>query len=177
MRHLLLSCIAVAALGFTACNNSTDNKTGTEATTNTEESTEARNIKVIKASLEGINQHNPDIVMKDASSGFTDYGDGTMEPMKNADSMKAMMKGWMASFPDFKLEHTEYFADGNKVVAISDITSTWKGDMMGMKATGKTYKFKDADIFTLNDKGQITEHRSVQNMGALMGMNMPEGKK
>ncbi len=37
-----------------------------------------------------------------------------------------------------------------------------------MKATGKSFKAKDVDIFTFNDAGKITEHRSVQSMATLM---------
>ena len=39
-----------------------------------------------------------------------------------------------------------------------------------MKPTGKSFKYRDADIFTFNDAGQITEHRSVQSGITLMDM-------
>ena len=39
---------------------------------------------------------------------------------------------------------------------------------MGIKATGKPVKFKDVDIFKLNDEGKIIEHSSVQNIGAVL---------
>jgi hypothetical protein len=34
---------------------------------------------------------------------------------------------------------------------------------MGIKPTGKSFKYRDVDLFTFNDAGQITEHRSVQS--------------
>ena len=37
------------------------------------------------------------------------------------------------------------------------------GEFMGMKPTGKSFKLKDVDLFTFNDAGKITEHRSVQS--------------
>jgi predicted ester cyclase len=45
---------------------------------------------------------------------------------------------------------------------------TFKKDLAGIKATGKPVKFKDVDIFKFNEDGKITEHRSVQNVGAIL---------
>jgi hypothetical protein len=45
-----------------------------------------------------------------------------------------------------------------------------------MKATNKSYKMKDVDIFKLNDAGQITEHHNVQSpntMFAQLGVKPP----
>ena len=39
---------------------------------------------------------------------------------------------------------------------------------MGMKPTGKTFHVKDVDLFTFNDEGKITEHRSVQSLQTMM---------
>jgi predicted ester cyclase len=55
-------------------------------------------------------------------------------------------------------------------------SGTWKGDLMGMKATGKTFKINDVDIFKFNDAGKMIEHRSVQSgatLGAQIGMPIP----
>jgi hypothetical protein len=41
---------------------------------------------------------------------------------------------------------------------------------MGMKPTGKSFKVKDVDLFTFNDEGKITEHRSVQSGKTMMDM-------
>ena len=47
---------------------------------------------------------------------------------------------------------------------------------MGMKATGKSFKYWDGDLFTFNSDGKITEHRGIQSsmvpmmqVGAKMG--------
>ena len=39
---------------------------------------------------------------------------------------------------------------------------------MGIKASGKPIKFKDVDIFKLNDEGKIVEHYAVQNLQAIL---------
>lgn len=55
-------------------------------------------------------------------------------------------------------------------------SGTWKGDLMGMKATVKSFKVKDVDIFKFNDAGKVIEHRDVQSMNELsrqLGVKMP----
>jgi predicted ester cyclase len=78
------------------------------------------------------------------------------------------MKGWLDAFPDYKGENLMAIADGDKVAVLRDWSGTFKKDFMGMKATGKIFKAKDVDIFTFNDAGKITKHRSVQSMTTLM---------
>ena len=60
------------------------------------------------------------------------------------------------------------FGEGDKVAVFADWSGTFKGEMMGMKPTGKAMKFKDADLFTFNNEGKVTEHRSIYPMEAMM---------
>jgi hypothetical protein len=51
---------------------------------------------------------------------------------------------------------------------------------MGMKATGKSFKVNDVDIFKFNDAGKMIEHRNVQSnatVAAQVGMSMPDQQK
>jgi len=59
-------------------------------------------------------------------------------------------------------------AEGNQVAVFGDWSGTFKGDLMGMKPTGKSAKWKDVDIYTFNDEGKITEHRSIQSMTSIL---------
>ena len=76
-----------------------------------------------------------------------------------------------------KFDVLEAVADGDKVMVYGDWSGTFKNDFMGMKATGKSFKVKDVDIFTLNDEGKITSHRNVLPWSAIMeqvGAKMPK---
>jgi predicted ester cyclase len=174
----LVFVFALGAICLASCG--TDNsETSTTKTTDSasQESAEARNIRVAKESIAALNNHDVDGMFKNASSDVVDYGDGNMPPMNSVDSTKMIMKEWFTAVPDMKADNSQYFADGNKVVVISEVSGTWKADMMGQKATNKSFKYMDADIFTFNDQGQITEHRSIQDQGPVMsniGMQMPE---
>ena len=109
-----------------------------------------------------------DAMVKDAAPGYTDYGDESTPPSSNIDSCKAFIKMLVNSIENYKASNAKLVADGNYVFYYADWTGIFKNDLMGLKATGKALKYKDCDIFLLNDEGKITEHHSIQNMGILL---------
>jgi predicted ester cyclase len=92
------------------------------------------------------------------------------------DSAKAGLGTWIGGMKDFNVSDLVAVADGDLVMVYGTWQGTWKGDIMGMKATGKSFKANDVDIFKFNDSGKIVEHRGVQSMNELarqLGMKMP----
>jgi len=119
------------------------------------------------ASVTAFSNHDVEGTLKDEDPNAVDYGDGSMAPMKNMDSAKAMVTMFLKSFPDIKADNILALADGEYVSVFADWSATFKNDMGSTKATGKTTKFHDCDLFRFNDSGRIIEHRSVQNMSIL----------
>lgn len=181
-KSLLL--LAATAFLFAACgSNATKTaEDGTESkmsdsTAASTESKPERNKKIIMASYEAMNSHNVNDMLKDCAADCVDYGDGSMPPIKGKDSVMKMLNEWMTAFPDNKGDNLKYVADGDWVMVWGDWSGTWKGDFMGMKATNKSYKMKDVDIFKLNDAGQVVEHHNVQSPNTMMmqvGMHPPK---
>lgn len=184
MKKILFFLFAGTIVAFSACNDdksANGNNTGKDSASAagssemSGEAKEERNKKTALASIEdGINKHDPNAVMKDAAANAVDYGDGSME-VHSADSIKASLTQWFAAFPDVKGENLKAVADGDWVMVWGDWSGTWKGDLMGQKATGKSYKVKDVDVFRFNDEGKITEHHNVQSgmaVGMQVGMKM-----
>jgi predicted SnoaL-like aldol condensation-catalyzing enzyme len=136
-----------------------------------------RNKKVVMASMEAMMAKNYDQAFKDVAPDVVDYNDGSMPATKGKDSIMNMIKGWMNAFPDNKGNDLKYVADGDWVMVWGEWTGTFKNDFMGTKATNKSYKLKDVDIFKLNDAGQIIEHHNVQSPNTMMqqvGMAPPK---
>jgi predicted ester cyclase len=167
---IMLAAIAFMAIG---CNS---NKTASTSNADST-STAPANAKMNKAeenkakaiaALESFNKHDAGAVLKDAAPDFVDYGDGSMPPAKGIDSCKKFIESFLVTFPDMKGENLMAVAEGNRVAVFGDWSGTFKGAMMGMKPTGKSFKIKDVDLFTFNDQGQITEHHSVQSMQTIM---------
>lgn len=169
-----------AFLFLAACNDgATTTADGTndkgDTTNMTQEQKEDRNKNTALESVRAMSSHDPDGALKNATTDAVDYGDGSMDPIKNMDTVKAGMKAYLAAFPDLKGDNLEAVADGDKVYVLGDWSGTFKNDYMGMKATNKSFKIKDVDIFTFNDDGKITSHRSIvpwsvsmQQVGAKM---------
>jgi predicted ester cyclase len=170
------------ALSLAACNdddaNEADGKMDDkDSTTMTAEDKEERNKQTALASVQGVNSKDVNVMFKEVTPDAVDYGDGSMPPMKNLDSVKATMSQIFTAFPDWKGENLKAVADGDWVMVWGEWSGTWKGDIWGQKASGKSFKIKDVDIFKFNDEGRITEHHGVQSFGTMasqIGMKMPQ---
>lgn len=184
MKSAICFLLAGAIFIITACNNQPtvkgmeekdDTSQPTTTASNSDEDKEERNKKIALASVEGISRHDVNAALKDVAPNAADYGDGTQTPVKSKDSIVAMVNSWLKAFPDVKASNLNAVADGDWVVVWGDWSGTWKGDFMGQKATGKSYKIKDADIFRFNDEGQMTEHHTFPTWAAMaqqIGMKM-----
>ena len=181
MKKLLLV-FSASILLLAGCNGSNDSakNNSTDSTSmagSGNEGKEERNKQTALASIQSFNNRNVDDVLKDAEPNAVEYGDGSGPVIKGVDSIKVGMRAWMDAFPDYKGENLKAIADGDEVVVCGDWSGTFKKDFMGMKATGKSFKAKDADIFTFNDEGKITEHRAVQSMeGIFQQVGVPMKK-
>ena len=172
-------------IAFTAfiisCNNNSSPMTTTmdsvAAARMAKDSVLDKNKATALASLQAFCSGKMDEAFKDVTTDAVEYGDGSMAPVKGLDSIKSMGKVYMAAFPDYKGENFLVIGDGNQVAIFGDYSGTFKNPLMGMKPTGKTFKLKDVDLFTFNDAGKITEHRSVQSNKTMMEMIGAKMKK
>jgi predicted ester cyclase len=174
---------AVLAFLVTSCNNSTSSSAASATDTSSAMMSTSKtdmtqkNKQTAMAADQAVINHDADGLFKDATPDFTDYGDGSMPPVKSLDSNKKYFQMFMTAFPDIKGENLMTVAEGNHVVIYGDWSGTFKGPLMGMKPTGKSFKMKDVDIFTFNDDGKITEHRSAQSLGAILSQVGAKMKK
>jgi predicted SnoaL-like aldol condensation-catalyzing enzyme len=178
----MIALLAVVTALFTACETST-NKTeggtgdGTMGDSTMAENKTGRNKKVVMASMEAMMAKNVDQAFKDVATDVVDYNDGSMPAVKGKDSIMKMINGWLSAFPDYKGSDLKYVAEGDWVMVWGEWSGTFKGDFMGSKATNKSFKAKDVDIFKLNDAGQIVEHHNIQSpntMAMQVGMTPPK---
>lgn len=169
MKQFIYSLLAVSVL-MTACNNEKKTDTGDKKETalSSSENRQERNKKVIMASMESFMKGDMDGTFKDAAASFVDYADGSTPPMNNIDSLKGFLKMITSSIEGYKAQNLQYYADGDYVLVLGDWGGLFKNNLMDIKATGKPVKFRDVDVFKLNDEGKIIEHSSVQNLAAAL---------
>jgi outer membrane murein-binding lipoprotein Lpp len=177
MKKIIFGAAAVAVLFLSACNS----KTGTTAKTDDSTATTlAKNKQTALNSDLAFNKGDIDAAYKDYAADFVEYGDGTSKPRKNIDSLKIDNKAFLVAFPDAKGEKLHAVAEGDTVMITGVWTGTFKKDYRKMKATGKSFKSPDVDIFTFNKDGKITSHSNIQSyILALyqLGVPMPAKKK
>ncbi len=181
-RIFLISAIALLA----GCNNSGTNQESkrdtsgsTTSTMSSNENPAERNMHTALEAVQAVNAHDVDAMLKNVTPDATDYGDGTGPVVKGSDSVRYYIKSWLNAFPDVKGENLEAFgnSDGSKVIVVGEWTGTFKNDLMGMKATGKSFKYWDGDLFTFNNDGKMTSHRAIQTWMTTMaqvGAKMPK---
>ncbi len=158
-------------LFLASCNDGTSvGSTGatTDSTAIKKEEKEQRNKNAALANVDAFQKLDVEQAFKDATPDFVDYADGSMPPVKGLDSNKAMIKSFMAALESLKGSNLVAVADGDHAMVYGDWEGKFKSDFMGMKTAGKTFKFKDIDIFKFNDEGKMVEHRSVQSSQTIM---------
>ena len=174
MKKLFLSAAVISLM--TACNqqpadvstNSTNTDSSAVTAAASAEEKEERNKQIALESVRAVASGNVDAGFKNVAADAVDYGDGSGPVMKSKDSIIAGIKTFIAAYPDHKGEDFMAVSDGDYVIVYGKWSGTFKNDYMGMKATGKSFKVNDVDIFKFNDKGEIVEHRSVQSYETMM---------
>lgn len=165
MKSLL---IGVSILLFaSSCKNNktahdnTPNNANVGAKQNAQDKIEERNKKIALLCIKSWSNGNIDEIVKHLAPNTVEFGDESSPPVRGIDSAKQFMQLWNSSVKDYKSDNEIAVSDSDYVFVYAGWSGTFKNDFMGMKTTGKSFKFKDVDIFRFNDKGQITEHRAV----------------
>lgn len=121
------------------------------------------------------NKQNIDVFEKYYSAEFiVHFADGDM----NVEQYKGLCQAYFSAFPDLQVTTDLLVAEGDKVTKVWTVTSTSKGDFMGIPATGKPMIIKGIEVFRLAD-GKIAElWASMDNLGMLqqLGVIPPLGE-
>ena len=158
MKKIIIG-LAVATGFLAACNSKTTLTVGGDSTAI---KAEKNRITALK-SVQNFGDKKLDSMFSVCATDFVDYGNGEDKPMKNRDSIKIMLNMFFTAFPDYKQSNITAFAHGDSAIVTSTVSGTFKNAMMGMKPTGKSFKYDDADIFTFDKDGKMTSHRSIQS--------------
>ncbi len=91
---------------------------------------------------------------------------------ENIESTIQWFKMFDTAFPDFKYTVEDAVAEGDMVVQRTTCRATMKGELLGMKPTGKTATWSEIHIVRVKD-GKIAEHwASVDQMGMLQQLGL-----
>ena len=75
-----------------------------------------------------------------------------------------LFRGYLAAFPDFRMEAEEILPSGDKAVARVTASGTQDGEFMGMPPSGKFVEVRLIDIMRFDDEGLVCEHWGIADM-------------
>jgi steroid delta-isomerase-like uncharacterized protein len=78
-------------------------------------------------------------------------------PLNGREAMKAAAQGYIAAFPDLRLEVTSQTFEAPRLVQEWTATGTHRGELMGMPPTGRAMKSYGATVATYDENGLIIE--------------------
>lgn len=130
--------------------------------------------------LDGFNAKNLTALEQYCTADFQDnFPPGFLEAtgLKGLAASKALLQSMFTAFPDLKFELKNVVADDNTLFAYIVTSGTMKGEFMGMKPTGKSFKQDAVDIIWFNEEGKAFKHLGVQDMLDFFGqLGLTPGK-
>ena len=174
--YLPLIVIAISTMAFLHTTSNISYYVSSSQPTLSDEAKEQRNKARALASVQAMAANQIEEALKDCAPDIINYGNGSMPPVQGIERLKAGLKMANVAVPFNGSENLMAVADGEWVMVWGKFSGSWQKDMMGQKATGKSYKKTEVEIFRFNEAGQITEHHSVQSfyeVARQIGLQLP----
>jgi steroid delta-isomerase-like uncharacterized protein len=179
---MFLGSAAMATLMLSACaKNGNQATNGTDSTTmmatNNAEANKAKTHQFYEEVMNGKKLETVDAL---CAADFTDHNPEQGHTGKGTADLKKTFGGWFAAYPDMHMTIDNMVAEGDMVATMFTVTGTWKGDMMGMKANGKSFKVSGTDFVKIKDGKATDRWGTFDVMGMLQQLGiapMPGGDK
>lgn len=83
-------------------------------------------------------------------------------------AVKAGMESWARAFPDMKIQVRRVVCDETYCMAWVDWSGTFRGELMGIKPTGKAFKVSDVDVLKFDAQGLSSDHWAIQDFSVVL---------
>ena len=135
------------------------------------------NKAAVRRFWEGFNAHNLDVWDEVCTPNFINHDPGFPVPHADLKTIKEMVGGLQAAFPDLTSSEKDLISEGDKIVVRREFIGTHRGEFMGVAASGKKVTFSGIFIDRLTG-GKIEEQWVVFDVMSLMrqigGVPAPE---
>ena len=169
MKRLLVLLIALVLVAFIGCSRdkSTEDKVMKE-----------QNKSAVRRVWEGFNAHNLEVWDELHTPNFINHDPGLPVPDADLQTLKEILGGLQAAFPDLNASEEDLISEGDKIVTRRTFRGTHKGEFMGVVASGNEVTITGIFIDRLTG-GKIEERWVVFDTLGLMqqigGIPAPEG--
>ncbi len=129
--------------------------------------TQEENKAAVRRFWEGFNAHNPEVWDEVCTPNFINHDPSLPVPDADLQTIKEVIGGLLATFPDLKSDEEDLISDGDKIVVRRTFRGTHKGEFMGVAASGREVTFTGTFIDRLTG-GKIDEQWAVFDALGLM---------
>ena len=158
---------------LTSCNKNNGGTAsgGNDTMQATANNTEANKALAKRFYEEVFNQRKLDAVDQLCAANFVDHDpDPGQEP--GAAGVKKSLGSWMGGFPDLHVTPLQILAEGDLVATVAKMSGTMKNDMMGMKATNKSFSSTVVDVIRFKDGKAVERWGAFDAMGMMMQLGL-----
>jgi len=131
------------------------------------------NKAAVRRYWEGFNAHNLDVWDEVCTANYINHDPGLPVPDADLQTIKEIIGGLQAAFPDLNFSEEDLISEGDKIVVRRTFRGTHKGEFMGVAASGNEVNFTGIFIDRLTG-GKIEEQwvvfdalRLMQQIGAV----------
>lgn len=115
----------------------------------------SRNLETMRAAHESWNRRDFDALIQSLSDGLTYIDNGRNITMHGRDKFRTWVEAWAKTFPDGRIESSEYIDAGNIVVARFTCVGTNDGPLGDMKPTGRKMSLAFCEICYFDSDGRV----------------------
>jgi len=126
---------------------------------------------------ESFNRRDPEAFLDSLADDFVWIDDAAPEPIRDRDSARRYMQGWLTAFPDMRIHETNVVVGDDSVAGEQEFigTNTGELDLGGgnrVPATGRRVTMRGSSFFRARN-GKITEfHTYGDNLGMLAQLGL-----
>jgi len=125
------------------------------------------NKATVRRYWEGFNAHNLEVWDEVCTPNFINHDPGLPVPDADLQTIKEIIGGLQAAFPDLNSSEEDLISEGDKIVVRRTFRGTHKGEFMGVAASGNAVTFTGIFIDRLTG-GKIEEQWVVFDALGLM---------
>ena len=118
------------------------------------------NKAAVRRFWEGFNDHNLDAWDEVCTPNFINHDPSLPVPDADLPTIKEIIGGLQAAFPDLKVSEEDLISEDDKIVVRLTFRGTHKGEFMGVPASAKEVTFTGTFINRLTG-GKIDEHWGI----------------
>jgi steroid delta-isomerase-like uncharacterized protein len=129
--------------------------------------------------VESFNRRDADAFLDSMADDFVWIDDAAPEPIRDRDTARRYMQGWLTAFPDMRIRETNVVVGDDSVAAEQEFTGTNTGELdLGggnrAPATGRKITMRGSSFFRARN-GKITEFHSYgDTLGMLSQLGLAE---